>query len=347
MRKTCYFRTWLLMVSILLSTNVFAIGETELSPAMVNPGNEEKPEWFKVSFLDLYDDIEEAAENNKRVMLFFFQDGCPYCKKLLEDNFGQRKIADKTQQYFDVVAINIWGDREVTVGDKVVTEKEFAAALKVQYTPTLIYFNEKNKTVFRANGYYSPEKFDVVLDYVGKHKETQLSFQDYLAKVSPQPASGYLYKEIANIATPEDLSKGLKRDRHLLVFFEQKQCVECDELHKDILKRPESIKELKKLDIAFADMWSNQKIITPEGKITTIRKWAKELNINYAPSLVYFNDKGAEVFRSDAYLKAFHIQSVMDYVSSNSYKNQKNFQRYIEARAEHLREQGVAIDLMH
>ena len=70
--------------------------------AMENPGSQEKPDWFKVSFLDLNEDIDEAAVNNKRLMLYFYQDGCPYCKKLLEDNFGQRKIAEKTQKYFDV-----------------------------------------------------------------------------------------------------------------------------------------------------------------------------------------------------------------------------------------------------
>ena len=35
---------------------------------------------------------------------------------VLEDNFGQREITDKTRKYFDVVTLNIWGDREVTVG---------------------------------------------------------------------------------------------------------------------------------------------------------------------------------------------------------------------------------------
>ena len=174
------FLTHLLMLAaaIALSVNAYAASDTELKAGMVNPGYEEQPDWFKVSFLDLYEDIEEAAEENRRVMIFFYQDGCPYCKKLLEDNFGQREITEKTQKHFDVVTINIWGDREVTVGDKVVTEKDFAAALKVQYTPTLLFFNKDNKAVYRANGYYPPEKFDVVLDYVGQKKEAEISFQD-------------------------------------------------------------------------------------------------------------------------------------------------------------------------
>jgi thioredoxin-related protein len=336
----------LLVFAVTLPQLSYAVGEIELTPAMVNPGHEQVPDWFKVSFLDLHEDVAEAAEDGKRVMVFFFQDGCPYCKKLLEDNFGQRAIAEKTQKYFDVVTLNIWGDREVTVGDKTLTEKQFAEALKVQYTPTLMFFNENNKVVFRANGYYPPEKFNAVLDYVGMHKEKKLSYQAYLAKVDPQPSTGKLHTGMINIKNPDNLREALEPGKHLLVMFEQKRCATCDELHADILRRPESTELLNGLNIALFDMWSNEKIIRPDGKKTKISDWAKQLDIKYAPSLVYFNDKGEEVFRSDAYLKAFHTLSVMDYVSSNAYKEQPNFQRYISERADRLREQGVEVILM-
>jgi hypothetical protein len=36
----------------------------------------------------------------------------------------------------------------------------------------------------------------------------------------------------------------------------------------------------------------------------------------------------------------------MGYVSSNAYKEQSNFQRYISERADHLREQGGEVILM-
>jgi thioredoxin-related protein len=330
---------------LLMSVNAHAASETELKPGMVNPGHEEQPDWFKVSFLDLYDDIAEAADNDKRVMVYFFQDGCPYCKKLLEDNFGQREITDKTRKYFDVVTLNIWGDREVTVGDKVLTEKEFAAALKVQYTPTLIFFNENNKAVYRANGYYPPEKFDVVLDYVGQKKEGTIKFQDYLAQVAPQPASGKLHTEVSNVATG-NLNAALEPGKYLLVIFGQKQCATCDELHLDILQREESKELLKRLNVTVIDMWSDEKITTPDGTEQKIVDWTKKLDIKYAPSLVYFNDKGEEVFRSDAYLRSFHVQSIMDYVTTNAYLEQPNFQRYIDERADQLRAQGIEVNLM-
>ena len=321
----------------------YAKTEGELSAGMVNPGHKEQPDWFKVSFLDLFEDIEEAADNNKRLMVYYYQDGCPYCKKLLEDNFSQREIAEKTQQYFDVVSINLWGDKEVVVGDKTYTEKEFAEALKVQYTPTLLFFNEKNKIVFRANGYYPPEKFSALLDYIGKKQEVNLSYQDYMEKVNPQPATGLLHNDINSVLSTSNLSK---HDRPLLVMFEQKKCNTCDELHLDISKRKETLEQLSRFNVVVLDMWSSQMIIAPDGNEIKIRDWVKKLDVKYAPSLLFFDDKGEEVFRIDAYLKAFHVQSVMDYVASEAYKSQSNFQRYIDERADHLREQGIDVNLM-
>ncbi|NNL07110.1 MAG: thioredoxin fold domain-containing protein, partial [Gammaproteobacteria bacterium] len=250
------------------------------------------------------------------------------------------------RKYFDVVTLNIWGDREVTVGDKVMTEKDFAAALKVQYTPTLIFFDENRKAVYRANGYYPPEKFDVVLDYVGQKKERELSFQDYLAQVAPQPASGKLHTEVTSVASIGNLQAALEKDKYLLVIFGQKQCATCDELHLDILQREESKALLEGLNVAVIDLWSDRKIVTPDGSEQKIADWAKKLDIKYAPSLVYYNDSGEEVFRSDAYLRAFHVQSVMEYVTTAAYKEQPNFQRYVDTRADHLREQGIEVNLM-
>jgi len=340
MKKILFVLFVVLMFDLSLAN---AKSEGELAAGMVNPGHEEHPSWFKVSFLDLFEDIEDAADNDKRLMVYYYQDGCPYCKKLLEENFSQREISEKTQKYFDVVPINLWGDKEVAVGDKDYTEKEFAEALKVQYTPTLLFFDENNKIIFRANGYYPPEKFSALLDYIGTKQESKISYQDYMEKVNPQPSTGRLHDEINSVISITDLTK---TNKPLLVLFEQKKCITCDELHLDIAKRKESIELLSQFNVAVLDMWSDQVIKTPSGKKMKIRDWAKNLDVKYAPSLLFFDDKGNEVFRSDAYLKAFHTQSVMEYVSSGAYKKQSNFQRYVDERADHLREQGIEVNLM-
>lgn len=336
------------VTSIALSQPAQAAREEALPAGMVNPGYEEHPDWFRDSFLDLRDDVGEAARRDKRVLLYFYQDGCPYCKKLLQDNLGQRAIADKARGYFDVIALNIWGDREVTdLAGKTVTEKDFARQMRVMFTPTLLALNEKGEQVLRINGYYAPHQFAAALDYAGQKKEDKGSFRDYFAALSPAPAKGKLHQQPGYLKPPFRLDEALKRtNKPLLVLFEQKECAACDELHLDIFKRKESRALLDKFQIVLLDFWSNFQIVTPEGHTTTAREWAKALNVNYAPTMVFFGAGGAELFRTSAYLRAFHVQSVLDYVASGAYREYPEFQRYIDARADGLRARGIEVDLM-
>jgi thioredoxin-related protein len=332
---------------ILLSvTSVQAKEEGALNEAMVNPGFHEKPDWFKNSFLDLNEDITEARAAGKRLIVFFYQDGCPYCKKLLDDNFSQKLIADKTRENFDLVAVNMWGDNELVYKKDKYTEKTFAKAARVMYTPTMLFFDELGNVVLRINGYYDPSKFEAALDFVSLKRHRVQKFSEYLAEVSPVPASGKLHKEIETIYPPYQLRKALKKGKSLMVMFEQKQCAACDELHTDILQRDESKSLLKSFEIAVLDMWDESAIIKPDGKRTRISQWAKDLDVQYAPSMVFFDADGNEVFRIEALLKSFHVQSVLDYVAQKGYLEQANFQRWIDDRAHRLRAQGISVDLM-
>lgn len=100
-------------------------------------------------------------------MLYFGQNGCPYCKRLMEVNFKQPDIVARTRGNFDVIEINILGSREVTWLDGVTrTEKAFAGFLHVGYTPALLVVDERGGVLLRINGYYPPATFMAALDYV-------------------------------------------------------------------------------------------------------------------------------------------------------------------------------------
>lgn len=316
-----------------------------LDSGLVNPGYVEKPDWFASSFLDIREDLAEAARAGKRVLLYFYQDGCPYCKKLLDTNFALQETEAKTRKHYDVVAINMWGDREVTGFDgEETSEKEFAKSLRVMFTPTLLFLNEQGKVTLRVNGYYAPHKFNAALDYGISHNGSAPTFREYLAAASPAAASGILHHDPAYLAA--DSALDARGGKPLLVLFEQKDCAPCDELHLDILRRPGSREQQERFDVILLDMWSQDPVKRPDGKTSSVAQWARELNVQYAPSLVFFDAQGAEVFRTEAYLKSFHIQSSMDYVASGAYLKQPSFQRFIAARADALEAQGVHVDIM-
>ena len=307
----------------------------------------EYPDWFKESFLEFADDIAEAAEQGKRVMLVFHQDGCPYCNLLVERNLSQKDISERVQDQFEVIAINIWGDREVvTVGGQSYTEKDFSAALKVQFTPTLLFFNEQGKAVLKLNGYLPPRDFMIAIDYVADRHESAITYRDFVRKASTDSHASQdeLIAQPFFQTPPYQLHRSSDA-RPLAVFFEQRQCPNCETLHEKVLVDPEVRKYVEKFDVVQLDMWSNESLVDINGVDTTSRQWADSLDVNFAPTIVLFNRNGEEVIRSEAWFRRFHTESLFDYVHSKAYQDEPNFQRYISERAEHLIEQGIDVNI--
>lgn len=301
------------------------------------------PPWFKSSFLELAEDVAEAEDAGKRVLLFFHQDGCPYCNLMVERNLSQQDIQETMKANLDVIEINMWGDREVgAVNGRAYSEKGFAEALKVQFTPTLLFLDETGQVVLRLNGYIPPHNFKVALDYVNGHLEQEISYRDYLARQKPTAAAGTLHSEPFFLAAPYDLTQGT---RPLAIFFEQQQCPNCDRLHSELLTDPEIRQLVGQFDAVQLDMWSDTPLITPEGEETTAREWAKRLEINFAPSVVLLDRTRGEVIRSEAVFKRFHTASIFDYLLSGGYLHVPNFQRYLSERAESFREEGKDVNI--
>ena len=120
----------------------------------------EVPSWFAESFLEFPQDVKEAAQERKRLMLYFWQDGCPACRKMKETTLADRAIVDQTRRHFVAVALNVHGERELQWTDgRTRREKDLARALNIRGTPTLLFLDEKGSVVLRLVGYVPPERF--------------------------------------------------------------------------------------------------------------------------------------------------------------------------------------------
>ena len=338
-----YQLLWLLLLLLGMLEQVSA-NETktgEYHGAIVS----EKPKWFKESFLEFEEDVAEAAAEGRRVMLYFHQEGCPYCARLVNENFTDPEIEAFVKQHFDGISLNMWGDREVvSVGGSAFTEKTFATALKVQYTPTLIFLDESGKVALRLNGYYPPGDFRAALDYVANKLESKISFSEYrLERLAAR--KGKLIGE--DFYLPERDLKNLlaSSNKPLAVYFESAACGECEIMHDRILGDEATRKLVTQAANVQLDVASDEPLVTPAGKATTARQWALDLGISYTPSLVFFDRAGKEVMRISAFIKTFHFQSVYAYVLEEAYTEEPEFQRYLSARGERIREAGYDTDI--
>ena len=300
------------------------------------------PEWFKESFLDIAEDAGQAGAADKHLILFMHLNGCPYCYRMIEDNFKNAPYTDFIKEHFDVIAINIKGDREIAFdAETSVSEKELAGLLKVRYTPTVLFLNGDNQTVLRLNGYRSVRDFRYALEYVQQKAYLHGSLSQYIE--SRPPEKQYRFRPHPQLQQLSDLQA--TGDKPLAILFEDSNCDLCEELHDGHLQRPSVRAVLELFTFVRLDARSTDPIIDPQGNKTTPRVFAEQLGLSYRPGIVLF-DKGREVSRIDGLLYSYHFEETLRYVGERHYeKYPKSFYQYLNVRTEQLLNEGKDVDL--
>ncbi len=284
------------------------------------------PDWFKLSFLDLRDDLEEAREAGKKgIIIYFGQKNCPYCQALMEKDFGKEDIARYTQKNFDVIALDIWGNREVTdVDGKTYTERQFAKAKGAFLTPTLLFYDTNGREALKLVGFYPPFKFRAALAYVAEgfyHKESLHDFMQRAENRPPRFDENGLNEEPFFLPPPHIMDRSrIPARRPLVVFFEQPQCHTCDILHAGPLQHPDIRELLDEFDAVQLDITRDEKIITPDGKRTTARDWARQLDVFYTPTLIFFDEHGKQVLRIESLVQLYRLRKILEYVLEKGYE---------------------------
>ncbi|BBU54810.1 hypothetical protein KU6B_10750 [Mameliella alba] len=102
-----------------------------------------KNPWMRDTFKDLREDLDEANAEGKRLVLFFEQRGCIYCKKMHEEVFTDPEVSEFIAENYFVVQLNLHGSTEVTDFDgEVLQEREMARKWRVLFTPTIVFLPE-------------------------------------------------------------------------------------------------------------------------------------------------------------------------------------------------------------
>lgn len=116
---------------------------------------------------DLPGEIADAAEEKKRLVVMFVEDGCPWCHKMHERIFPHPKVQAYYLDKFVLIEQDIRGDLELTApGGKTMTQKKFAQLMRVRGTPTFVFFDLDGKIAARIAGYQDPDTFVATGRYV-------------------------------------------------------------------------------------------------------------------------------------------------------------------------------------
>ena len=291
------------------------------------------PDWFKLSLGDLNEDIKEAAAAGKSgIMIYFGQKRCAYCEQFLTENIGAPDIEHYIREHYDIIAIDIWGIEDIIdTNGETYTERELAMRYKTNFTPSLVFYDLDGKPVFRLRGYYPPYKFRAALQYVTEGFYKEETFSEYLERA--EPGVFFMLAGLNERDFFEEPPYNLDRseqpgDRPLAVFFEQGDCHACDLLHTGPLNTPETLDEIARMQAVQLNMWADTPVITPDGRETTAREWARELNLFYSPTIIFFDPNGKEIIRIDSVVQYYRLWGVLDYVNKKAYLTEPDYQAW-------------------
>lgn len=151
-------------------------------------------DWYHQSFLELADDVEQARDEGKLLLVKFDQKACIYCEKMALEVFSHPAIQDYLKENYLVVQLDLFGNKDVTdIDGEIFAESEIAKRWGVLFTPTIYLATGKKQ------GNTLPEIADAMmpgafgkLSFLGLLKwvkeggpQSEETFQKYLARTMP------------------------------------------------------------------------------------------------------------------------------------------------------------------
>jgi thioredoxin-related protein len=290
----------------------------------------------KSSFLNLRQDAAEASAAGKTLMVMFEQEHCSYCLEMRRVNLTDPEATGIIRDHFDLVTLDILGDREVTnFAGATMPEKQYARIAKVQLTPMTLFLSPDGKELFRMAGYYKPPMFKAALRYVAEQRYGQESFRDYVRRSESEVPAAKLRDE-AFFTDTQDLAESLaaaaRNGKGLALVFEQQRSPGCEELHTQTFRNQRVVDTLTGgFDVLRFDLGGSRQIRHLDGSTIRESQLGEIMDIRYAPTIVFLDRLGTEIFRYDSYRKPEHFAMVLRYLATGAYTQYSSFQDWLRA----------------
>lgn len=157
-----------------------------------------KLDWYLESFLELADDLAAATAAGKRFAILWGLKGCPACRRMHEVHLADPATERYIRENFEILHLNILGQRPVTDFDgSKPGEKAFAARYAIEGTPSIQFFPEtaeglgarapSAREVARMPGLPDPREFLAWFRFVREKGYERGAFADWPGK---KPAGG-------------------------------------------------------------------------------------------------------------------------------------------------------------
>lgn len=154
----------------------------------------------------------------------------------------------------------------------------------------------------------------------------------------------------------EDLAEATAMGKDLLVIIEQRGCPYCTEMHEVNFARDDVVRAIEEnYFVVQLNMWGSREVTDFDGEVLEERDVISRWGASFTPTSLFFtmedpdsppsSMRDALAFMLPGYFKPFHHLTALEYVASDGYIEQPNFQRWLQTRAEDMQSQGLEVDV--
>ena len=118
----------------------------------------------------------------KPLILYVMDANCDYCDRMDSLVLSRPEIADYLNRNFFPVKVDVSTDMPITIRDSALTEGEFRQLLRVDLTPTFLFFDPNGQVIGAVEQEFELMMFKHMLVYIKNgHYLKRTEFEDFLA----------------------------------------------------------------------------------------------------------------------------------------------------------------------
>jgi thioredoxin-related protein len=279
---------------LLLTVLALYLGTPLASAAQDSAATRDPREFFFAqSFGDLPEELAAARESGKLgLLLFFEQEGCPYCERMLQTILNQPAVQDWYRERFVSISVDINGDVELVDIDGItLPSKVFARHRRVKTTPTISFIDLSGAEVYRRITMVSgPREFMMLSQYIADGRYTDVNWKDYAGE----------HPEVVNSATVQQVvdfrleaAAAAERGVTLLLAVTREGCRYCAQLRREFLAPMiRSGDYFYKVLIREMMMEPDTAILDFSGQVTTTAEMAARYGVSITPTVLLLDPSG-------------------------------------------------------
>lgn len=250
--------------------------------------------FFAQTFGDLPEELAEARQGGKQgLLLFFEQEGCPYCERMMKNVLNRPEVQDWYGEHFTSIAVDINGSVELRDVDGVtLPSKAFAEHRRIRTTPVMSFIALDGTEVFRrSTAVNSVEEFLQMGRYVADGRYTDTAWRDYREEQGGASHRGGLIPIVSDFAAEAQRLAG--EDPVVLLAVTREGCPYCARLRAEVLAPMlRSGEHDRRLLIREMMMEPDTPATDFSGQATSTARLAEALGVSIAPTVLLLDEGG-------------------------------------------------------